>query len=134
MGAGSGAWAVLGISKGREEVEVASEASSNYLVQVALPDTLSSNARLGEALFNAKCSACHGTNAAGQAGVAPTLVHVIYEPSHHGDSAFLSAVRNGVRAHHWPFGNMPVIEGLTDGDVVMITTYIRELQRANGIF
>jgi hypothetical protein len=39
----------------------------------------------------------------------------------------------GVQAHHWRFGNMLAIEGLTRGDVTMIITYIRELQRANGI-
>jgi len=39
----------------------------------------------------------------------------------------------GVRAHHWSFGNMPAVEGLTRADVKMIIAYIRELQRANGI-
>jgi hypothetical protein len=29
---------------------------------------------------------------------------------------------------------MPAVEGLTDGDVKMVVAYIRELQRANGIF
>jgi hypothetical protein len=43
------------------------------------------------------------------------------------------AVALGVQAHHWRFGNMLAIEGLTRGDVTMIITYIRELQRANGI-
>jgi hypothetical protein len=39
----------------------------------------------------------------------------------------------GVQAHHWSFGNMPAVEGLTRGDVKMIIKYIRELQRENGI-
>jgi len=39
----------------------------------------------------------------------------------------------GVRGHHWPFGDMPPVEGVTRGDVTMIIAYIRELQRANGI-
>ena len=82
---------------------------------------------------NAKCAACHGVNAAGKDGVAPPLVHKIYEPSHHGDESFQRAAALGVRAHHWPFGNMPAVEGVTRGDVKMITAYIRELQRANGI-
>ena len=43
------------------------------------------------------------------------------------------AARNGVSAHHWEFGNMPVIEGLTNADVRAIVRYIRELQRENGI-
>ena len=88
--------------------------------------------RLGKVAFEAKCAVCHGANAVGQDGVAPPLVHKIYEPSHHGDGSFLVAVRNGVRAHHWRFGNMPPVEGLTEGDVKMIVAYVRELQRANG--
>ena len=103
------------------------------MVQVALPDNFSDNAQIGIVAFEAKCAACHGANAAGQDGVAPPLVHKIYEPSHHGDAAFLLAAKNGVRAHHWRFGNMPPVEGLTDGDVKMIVAYVRELQRANGI-
>ena len=63
----------------------------------------------------------------------PTLVHRIYEPSHHSDMAFVSAVKNGFTSHHWSFGNMPPIEGLTTADVKMIARYVRELQRANGI-
>ena len=33
----------------------------------------------------------------------------------------------------WPFGNMLADEGLTRGDVNMITAKLGELQRANGI-
>ncbi|OYX44408.1 MAG: hypothetical protein B7Z02_06605 [Rhodobacterales bacterium 32-67-9] len=88
---------------------------------------------LGETAFNAKCAACHGANAAGQNGVAPPLVHKIYEPGHHGDQAFFLAVENGARAHHWPFGNMPPVEGLTRSDVGNIIAYVRAIQRANGI-
>lgn len=109
------------------------EIESSVLSNVVVPDTLSANAQIGRAVFNAKCAACHGPDAAGQNGVAPPLVHKIYEPSHHGDEAFQRAAATGVRSHHWRFGDMPPIEGLTRGDVKMIVTYIRELQRANGI-
>ena len=100
---------------------------------VLLPDTLSENAQIGKLAFEAKCTSCHGTNAAGRDGVAPPLVHIIYESNHHGDESFQRAVAMGVQAHHWSFGNMPVVEGLTRGDVKMIIKYIRELQRENGI-
>ena len=103
------------------------------IVEVVVPESLSANAQVGKAAFEAVCASCHGVNAVGQEEVAPPLVHVIYEPSHHGDEAFQRAVANGVRAHHWPFGDMPPIEGLTRGDVQMIVAYIREMQRANGI-
>lgn len=103
------------------------------LADVLLPETLSQNAQIGKLGFEAKCAACHGLNAAGQDGVAPPLVHIIYEPSHHGDDAFHRAAAMGVRGHHWPFGDMPPVEGITRGDVTMIVAYVRELQRANGI-
>ncbi|MHA3980960.1 c-type cytochrome [Halovulum sp. GXIMD14794] len=103
------------------------------LAAVSLPDEFSAEAQMGKLGFEAKCANCHGTNAAGQDGVAPPLVHKIYEPSHHGDASFWLATQNGVRAHHWRFGNMPPVDGLTRADVRAITTYVRELQRANGI-
>ena len=103
------------------------------LAEVAVPDALSTDARIGKLAFEAKCAACHGANAAGQDGIAPPLVHVIYEPGHHGDESFQRAAAQGVRAHHWRFGNMPPVEGVTRSDVKMIISYVRELQRANGI-
>lgn len=103
------------------------------IVDVQVPE-LSPAARRGEELFNANCASCHGENAVGQEGVAPPLVHIIYEPGHHGDMAFQLAAKNGVRAHHWPFGDMPPVMGVTEDEVTAITRYVRELQRANGIF
>ena len=104
------------------------------MADVIVPEGISAQARQGETYFNAVCASCHGTNAAGQDGVAPPLVHRIYEPSHHGDMAFVLAARNGVRAHHWPFGDMPPVEQrLTDSELGAIVAYVRELQRANGI-
>ena len=109
------------------------DVGNTTLAEVLLPSTLSDSAQIGKRAFEAKCVVCHGVNAAGQVGVAPPLVHKIYEPSHHGDESFQRAVSLGVRAHHWRFGNMPAVEGLTRGDVAMVAIYIRELQRANGI-
>jgi cytochrome c len=103
------------------------------IVSVTLPDALTQNAQIGQRAYDASCSSCHGTNASGREGIAPPLVHIIYEPSHHADESFQRAVSLGVRAHHWPFGDMPAVEGLKRGDVTLITAYIRELQRANGI-
>lgn len=103
------------------------------IVAVSLPAEFSGNAQLGKTIFDAKCASCHGQNAAGQNGVAPPLVHKIYEPGHHSDMAFVVAAQNGVRSHHWTFGNMPPVKGVTAGDVKMVVAYVRELQRANGI-
>ncbi|MCF6304884.1 MAG: cytochrome c [Rhodobacteraceae bacterium] len=103
------------------------------LTEVALPAELSGNAQLGARIYEAKCAVCHGANAAGQNNVAPPLIDNIYRPGHHGEGAFISAALNGVTAHHWTFGNMPKIEGVTRADVKSIVVYIRELQRENGI-
>ena len=86
----------------------------------------------GEAVFNRFCMPCHGKAAAGT-DRGPTFISRIYEPSHHGDPVFLLAPRMGVRAHHWPFGDMPKIEGVTDEDLKEIVGYVRWLQRQAGI-
>ncbi len=111
---------------------IASDGSA-ALVEIVLPANLSQIAQIGKSAFDAKCAACHGMNAVGRNGSGPPLVHKIYEPSHHGDEAFQRAVAAGVRGHHWRFGDMAPVEGLTRADVEMIIEYIRELQRANGI-
>ncbi|MDE0409035.1 MAG: cytochrome c [Alphaproteobacteria bacterium] len=103
------------------------------IVAVDVPATLSARAQTGRETYEANCASCHGRNAAGQEGLAPPLVHVIYEPGHHGDESFQRAVARGVRAHHWRFGNMPPVDGLTRREVAGIVAYVRELQRANGI-
>lgn len=109
------------------------ELAEGALATVKVPDSFTDQEQLGKRAYDAVCAACHGANGQGQDGVAPPLVHVIYEPSHHGDRAFLLAAQNGVRGHHWPFGNMPPVEGITQADVMDIVAYIRRLQRENGI-
>jgi len=86
----------------------------------------------GRELFAANCAACHGESGTGTTS-GPPLVHIIYEPSHHGDGAFYRAVREGVTPHHWDFGPMPPVEGLSDADIDHIIGYVREEQRAAGI-
>ncbi|MFW6202389.1 MAG: c-type cytochrome [Gemmatimonadota bacterium] len=88
--------------------------------------------RAGESLFEAHCGRCHGEAALGT-DAGPPLVHPVYEPSHHGDAAFLLAVERGVRPHHWRFGPMPPVPGVSRDDVAEITAYVRWLQREAGI-
>lgn len=116
-----------------EKSTVASVQTDTALVSVVIPEMFSQNAQIGEKAFNANCAICHGINAAGQDAVAPPLIHKIYESSHHGDESFQRAAAQGVRAHHWPFGSMPAVEGIARSDVTLIIAYVRELQRANGI-
>lgn len=106
--------------------------SGAALADVIVPQ-LTGIAAEGEIAFNDNCAVCHGKNAAGQDGVAPPLVHIIYEPNHHGDMSFVVAVKRGVRQHHWPFGNMAPVEGVSDDEITNIIAYVRTLQRANGI-
>jgi mono/diheme cytochrome c family protein len=101
-------------------------------VAVTEPETYSALARDGKILFDQNCAACHGTNASGS-DTGPPLVHDIYNPGHHADDAFVLAARNGTRAHHWPYGDMPPVEGVNEAQVRAIATYVRELQAANGI-
>ena len=95
--------------------------------------TLPAELQAGETKFNANCTACHGPKGVGTQ-LGPPLVHKIYEPNHHGDAAFQLAAANGVRAHHWEFGNMPKIEAVTPPDVDQIIQYVRWLQRQAGIY
>lgn len=131
--AGGLGYAMWPVASSTDANDTAASMEDGVLANVLLPEMLSQNARIGKVGFEAKCATCHGVNAAGQDGVAPPLVHIIYEPSHHGDESFQRAAAMGVRGHHWPFGDMPPVEGVTTGDVTMIIAYIRELQNANGI-
>ena len=97
-----------------------------------LGPTLSVDARRGATLFADHCGRCHGQNAAGS-DKGPPLVHKIYEPSHHDDGAFYRAVQQGTQSHHWQFGNMPPVAGVSDDEIGQIIAYVRALQAANGI-
>ena len=56
----------------------------------------------------------------------------IYRPGHHPDAAFITAVRSGVRRHHWEFGNMPSLPD-PDAELAAILQFIREEQAQAGI-
>ena len=101
-------------------------------VAVTLPE-MSDQAKRGQQYFQAACARCHGPNAGGLEGKGPPLVHPYYRPAHHADAAIMLAVRRGVQSHHWRYGNMPVIEGITDGEITDIIAFIRAVQAANGI-
>ncbi|MDA4847408.1 c-type cytochrome [Hoeflea poritis] len=102
------------------------------IVRITVPE-LSAEAKTGKAAFDTYCATCHGRDAAGQQGIAPPLIHKIYEPGHHSDASFFFAAQQGVRAHHWPFGDMPAVDGISDQEIGRIIVYVRTLQRANGI-
>ena len=125
--AAAGAWYFLSVRSGGDAA-----ADGKPIVQVQMPG-LSGDAVIGAKVFEAKCSACHGPTAGGRNGFGPPLIHKIYEPSHRGDAAFYLAAENGVRSHHWPFGNMPPVDGVTPVQIAYVVAFVRAVQRANGI-
>ncbi|WP_026379685.1 c-type cytochrome [Afifella pfennigii] len=110
---------------------LAGEARAPIEAAIVVPE-LSPRAVEGERLFETFCASCHGQSASGTQ-VGPPLVHDIYKPGHHADVAFLLAARQGVRQHHWNFGDMPPVEGVSGQEVERITAYVRALQEANDI-
>lgn len=103
--------------------------SSEGALHMMVPDDL----QVGHDKFHSFCAPCHGPEGVGT-DHGPPLVHKIYEPSHHADMAFQQAAARGVRAHHWKFGNMPKIDGVSPEDVTEIIGYVRWLQKQAGIF
>ena len=99
--------------------------------RIASP-SFSATAEAGRTAYDQRCLQCHGLHGAGTAA-GPPLVHSVYRPAHHADVAFALAVRQGVRAHHWRFGDMPAQADASSDEIEAITRYIRELQRGNGI-
>jgi len=85
----------------------------------------------GEGLYAANCASCHGADLRGT-DKGPSHLSIVYEPNHHPDDAFRSAIANGVPAHHWDFGNMPPVEGLSADEVDAIIAYVREVQEREG--
>lgn len=86
----------------------------------------------GRVLYGQACALCHGTDLQGT-DQGPPFIDAIYRSGHHADAAFLLAVRQGARSHHWGFGDMPPVDGLTDEQVEAIVQFVREQQRQAGI-
>lgn len=86
----------------------------------------------GKMSYQAFCQECHGVNGAGS-DKGPPFLHKVYHQGHHGDRSFYLAVKNGAKAHHWKFGDMKPIPDVTEAQVKNIITYVRALQKANGM-
>ncbi len=94
--------------------------------------TLSSRAAAGQKVFNQKCGSCHGLNGEGTLA-GPPLIHDIYNPGHHDNGSFSRAVTKGVQQHHWTYGNMLAQPNVGFSDMTGIVSFIREVQKHNGI-
>ncbi len=87
----------------------------------------------GKVLYDLNCASCHGEKLTGSDN-GPPLIHPFYKPSHHGDSAFYRAGLQGVRAHHWNFGDMPPVPGMTERKMKNIISYIRYYQQQMKLY
>ena len=88
---------------------------------------------LGKQLYDENCSSCHGVKLDGT-DKGPPLIHAFYKPSHHGDGAFYNAALKGVRAHHWNFGDMPAVKGMTRRMMDKIVPYVRFYQQQMKLY
>ena len=86
----------------------------------------------GRALYEASCATCHGADFQGTSR-GPSHLSQVYERSHHDDNSFRSAIANGARAHHWGFGDMPPVPGLTEDQADAVIAYIRQQQDERGL-
>jgi len=85
----------------------------------------------GAQLYAAVCASCHGVDLRGT-DLGPSHLSILYEPNHHSDESFRSAITNGAVEHHWQFGDMAPIEGLDDDDIDAIIAYVRSQQVSQG--
>ncbi len=93
---------------------------------------LSQVAMAGKTAYDANCTSCHGANGAGS-DKGPSFIHAVCNPGHHPDAAFARAAQQGVRQHHWRFGDMPAQLQVSAQQLETIVRYVRELQEFNGI-
>jgi len=100
--------------------------------EVVIPALSQSGAR-GQVAYGKFCASCHGDKIDGT-DKGPPLMHPVYNPGHHGDASFVNATRQGAKGHHWPFGDMKPVEGVSDTELAEIIRFVREVQKANGLF
>jgi mono/diheme cytochrome c family protein len=86
----------------------------------------------GAELYAQACASCHGAELDGT-DQGPPFLDAIYRPGHHADPAFFLAAKRGARAHHWNFGNMPPVEGISEQQIDAIVAFVRTRQREAGI-
>lgn len=92
--------------------------------EVRLPDR-------GAVVYEQSCASCHGVDLRGT-DKGPSHLSILYEPAHHSDEVFRGAIANGAPQHHWSFGDMAPIEGLSESDVEAVISFIRAEQQRLG--
>jgi len=87
----------------------------------------------GQMLYEKYCSSCHGLQLDGT-DKGPPLVHPFYKPSHHGDKSFYIAALQGTKQHHWNFGDMKPVEGMTPKKMDSLLPYVRYYQQQKKLY
>lgn len=85
----------------------------------------------GAEVYASSCASCHGSDLRGT-DKGPSHLSIVYEPGHHNDDSFRSAIANGVPQHHWPFGDMDPVPGLSPTDVESVIAFVRSEQQRLG--
>lgn len=86
---------------------------------------------LGAIVYANNCASCHGADLRGT-DEGPSQLSIVYEPNHHPDAAYRTAIANGTPQHHWNFGDMPPVEGLSDSEVEAVIGWVRSEQQRQG--
>lgn len=85
----------------------------------------------GAEVYAESCASCHGADLRGT-DKGPSHLSIVYEPNHHTDDSFRSAIINGSPQHHWNFGDMEPVEGLSDNEVEAVIAFVRAEQARQG--
>ncbi|MEE8188267.1 MAG: c-type cytochrome [Kiloniellales bacterium] len=108
-------------------------AQSDAIFENAVEPEMTPRLQVGKLNYDLYCSSCHGKTARGS-DKGPTFISRIYHPGHHGDKSFFVAPKQGTREHHFKFGEMKPVKGVTDAQLSTILDYVRAVQKANGLF
>jgi len=112
---------------------IAATSSVALAESVSPPENMPFQYAVGYEQFEANCAGCHGPDLGGT-DEGPPLMHRYYKPSHHNNAAFYRAIKTGSAQHHWSFGDMKPVEGVTDKQAKQIIEFVRWYQRENGLF
>lgn len=115
----------------RFRFNVALFALSVALLGAACSSSETSESVDGATVYEQNCASCHGSDLRGTAQ-GPSQLSIVYEPNHHSDDAYRAAIRNGAPQHHWAFGNMPAIQGISDDEIELVIQFIRQQQETFG--
>lgn len=96
-----------------------------------LPKLPAGDVQAGAVVYQQNCASCHGAELQGT-NSGPSHLSIFYEPNHHPDQAFRSAIANGAAQHHWAFGSMPPVPGMTESEIEAVIAFVRSEQVRQG--